>query len=423
MTGMGGYGGMGYGGMGYGGMGYGGMGYGGMGYGGYGMGYGAMGPAAYGAGYNGAPFAISPGANAQSLIAQQATGTPTGTDLTGRYLGSQPTPAGYISPDRIPHVIPNPFDNTLLVQGTPQDWEQIKNLLEQLDVPPRQVLIEAKIYEVDLTGAFQGGVEAYLQKVGQPLAGSGASGSGGTGSGSGSSSSSTGVPLSRQLLGTTAGGVLQLSAGMLVGHSRELLALLTAQEQTTRARVISAPTVVATDSIPAQIQVGESVPTLSSQAVAGGVQLGGNSLFTNTVSNQSTGVGLNIMARVNSSGIVTLMINQNVSSPQPTTTSSIQSPSFSQRMVQTQVTVQDGDTIAIGGIIQESDTLSSAGVPFLHRIPVVGMAFGSKSINKSRTELVVFLTPRVIYDTNQVVDASDELTSQLKRLQKMMKEQ
>ncbi len=92
-------------------------------------------------------------------------------------------------------------------------------------------------------------------------------------------------------------------------------------------------------------------------------------------------------------------------------------------MVQTQVTVQDGDTIAIGGIIQESDTLSSAGVPFLHRIPVVGMAFGSKSINKSRTELVVFLTPRVIYDTNQVVDASDELTSQLKRLQKMMKEQ
>ena len=89
--------------------------------------------------------------------------------------------------------------------------------------------------------------------------------------------------------------------------------------------------------------------------------------------------------------------------------------------MQTQVTVQDGDTIAIGGIIQEQNTWSSSGIPFLHRLPVVGMAFGSKSTNKSRTELVVFLTPRVIYDTNQMVEASDELSGKLKRLQKMMK--
>ena len=71
----------------------------------------------------------------------------------------------------MPHIIPNPFDNTLLVQGTPQEWEQISSLLRQLDVPPRQVLIDAKIYEVDLTGAFSAGVQSYLdQKDTGPVA-------------------------------------------------------------------------------------------------------------------------------------------------------------------------------------------------------------------------------------------------------------
>ncbi len=81
------------------------------------------------------------------------------------------------------------------------------------------------------------------------------------------------------------------------------------------------------------------------------------------------------------------------------------------------MTVQDGDTIAIGGIIQESDTSSSAGVPFLHRIPIIGGAFGAKSSTKDRTELVVFMTPRVIYDTNSITEASEEVKSKLKRLQ------
>ena len=83
--------------------------------------------------------------------------------------------------------------------------------------------------------------------------------------------------------------------------------------------------------------------------------------------------------------------------------------------------MQDGDTIAVGGFIGESRVNDSAGVPVLHRIPLLGAAFGSKSISKSRTELVIFLTPRVIYDTNQIQDATDEIKSNLKRIQKMIK--
>ena len=366
-----------------------------------GMGY----PGAYGGGYGyGNPNPVytnpAPGTTAP------APNTPAaGADLTGSYLGSGAYPQQ--SRQRIPHVIPNPFDNTLLVQGTPQEWEQISNLLEQLDVPPRQVLIEARIYEVDLTGAFSSGVAAYLKtREDNSIPGGG--------------SSATNV--ARSLLGSATGSGLNLTAGVLVGRSRQLLGILTAQETADRARIISEPSVIATDSIAASINVGQEVPTLNSQAVTGAT-VGGNSLFANTINNRNSGVTLQIMARVNSSGIVTMAIDQEVSKPEPPpANAAIQSPSFSKRNVQTQVTVQDGDTIAIGGIIQETETSSSAGVPILHRIPILGGAFGNKTSNKARTELIIFLTPRVIYDTNQVVEATDELTGRVKKLKKMIRE-
>jgi len=166
------------------------------------------------------------------------------------------------------------------------------------------------------------------------------------------------------------------------------------------------------------------VPTLTSQAVNAGVTSGGNSLFTQTISNTSSGIGLNILARVNSSGIVTLVIDQNVTAPEANPSgATINSPSFSQRNVSTQVTVQDGDTIAIGGIINETTTDTSSGIPFLDRIPYLGAAFGNKSTSKKRTELIIFLTPRVIYDTNQISDATTELKEKMKSLRKVIRDQ
>jgi len=86
------------------------------------------------------------------------------------------------------------------------------------------------------------------------------------------------------------------------------------------------------------------------------------------------------------------------------------------------VTVQDGDTIAIGGQIQESTTTSVSGIPVLDRIPVMGALFGAKSYTKQRSELIIFITPHVIFDSNQLLDASDELKGQMKALRKDVKE-
>lgn len=214
-----------------------------------------------------------------------------------------------------------------------------------------------------------------------------------------------------------------------MGQSRQLLAFLQANETSSKTKVLSAPSVIATDSIPASITVGDSVPTVSSFA-SSNVQQNGNSLFTNSVSNASTGIGLNILARINPSGVVTMIINQNVTAPIPNPLSSsggagstIDSPSFSQRNVSTQVTVEDGDTVAIGGIITENYTESVTGIPFLDRLPYIGFAFGQKNTTRQRTELIVFLTPRVIYDTAQMTDATEELKQKVRGLRNMMKEE
>ena len=406
----GGYGGMGMGGMGMG-MGMGGMmGMGGGMGGGYGsmLGSGMMSPTAMGLNgpapgatmqYNtgsGTGYGMPQGSAQQGIFPSSGAG---GMDATGMYLGAAMGGAGG---QRIPRVVPNAMDNSLIIQGTPAEYEGIHKILRQLDIAPRQVLIDAKIYEVSLTGAFANGIAAYIQNRKTPIDGAPKLGS-------------------RMLQGFLTGGTVGLTAGALVGQSRELLAFMSTQDVEQRSKVISAPSIIATDSIAATINVGTEVPTLASQAVTG-VQSSGSSLFANTIQNRQTGVTLSITARVNPSGIVTLIVNQEVSAPQGASSGGIQSPSFSKRSINTQVTVEDGDTIAVGGIINESNTYSSSGIPFLHRLPVIGAAFGSRAYGKERTELIVFMTPRVIYDTNEISEASEELKGRLRRLRKYIRE-
>ena len=305
--------------------------------------------------------------------------------------------------NQLPRIIPNPYDNTLLIQSTPEQWAQIEKLLQQLDISPRQVLIDCKIYEVDLSGALSYGVEYYLTQKANDTSGG----------------------IAPQFLGQAGSHVqgISLSAGLLATQSRRLLAAVTASDVASKAKMIASPSIIATDSIPAAVNVGVAVPTLQSQAITG-AQQGGNSLFANTISEQSTGVTLGIVARINASGVVTMVINQEFSQPiAPSAGSAIQSPSFSQRTISTQVTVSDGDTVAIGGIIQENTGMSTTGIPFLSRLPYIGGIFGYKSYTTSRTELLVFLTPRVIYDTNQIQDATQDLKERMKDLKSLIKEQ
>jgi len=295
-------------------------------------------------------------------------------------------------------IVADEVNNALIVRSTPQDYDVVKETIKLLDVVPRQVLIEVKIFEVVLTGNLSMGVSAFLQRRSE-------------------ASKITTASFSSSAPGPLPAG-LNLSTFANIGMTRELVAFLNAQETRSRSRVLSAPTVIASDNIEAHIQVGQEIPILTAQGVVPG-GTGGGSLFTNSVQNRSTGIILSVTPRINPSGWVTLKVLQEVSSPGPPPTgSSIQSPSINVRSVGTQITVKDGETIAIGGIISETKGVSKNRVPLLGDIPGVGLLFGNSSYTTDRTELIALITPKLIEDIDQANDLTEDLKSQLKSLRK-----
>jgi len=295
-------------------------------------------------------------------------------------------------------IVADDQNNAIIVQCSPQDFEVIEETIRELDRVPRQVLINVKIYEVILDDQLSMGISAFLQERGNRVV-----------SGPSTTTASYGA-------GAASAG-LNLATRVLMGDTRELVAFLNAQETRNRSRVLSAPTVIASDNVAANIQVGTEIPILTSRGVIPG-GTGGSSLFSNTIQNRSTGVILNVTPRINAGGWVTLEVRQEVSSPGPPPAAGIQSPSINIRSVDTQVTIKNGQTIAIGGIISETNGHSRNGVPLLSRIPGLGLLFGNTTREKSRTELIALITPQVIEDIDQAADLTEELKSTLKGLKK-----
>ena len=293
-------------------------------------------------------------------------------------------------------IVADDQNNALIIQCSPQDFEVIEETVRELDRVPRQVLINVKIYEVVLSDELSLGVSAFLQERNRPTV---------------PSPSATTASF-----GAVSAG-LNLATRALMGDTRELVAFLNAAETRSRSRVLSAPTVIASDNVAANIQVGSEIPILTSRGVVPG-GTGGSSLFSNTIQNRKTGVILNVTPRINAGGWVTLAVQQEVSSPGPPPTAGIQSPSINIRSVSTQVTIKNGQTIAIGGIISETKGTSRNRVPFLGRIPGLGLLFGNTSKETSRTELIALITPHVIEDIEQASDLTEELKSTLKGLKK-----
>src|SRR5579863_6946622 len=314
-----------------------------------------------------------------------ASGLGTGGELgLGMETGEGDTLAGGV------RIITDPVNNSLIVESTAAEYAEIAKTLKELDVLPRQVLIEARVYEVNLTGDLSFGLEYFLQQR---------------------------TNQTKNLLGSfSATNALQLSPGAYIGDSRELMGFLNASENRSRVRVLSAPSILATDNTSATIQVGSSVPILTSQAVVGGVQVGSNTVFSNTVQNVDTGIILRVKPRITSTGLVSLEVSQEISNVEPIPATGIQSPSFTKRAIQTHTLVKDGDTIALGGLISYTVTTSKNRITLLGDIPGLGLLFGSTSYSRQETELIVLLSPRIIRSGQDSRDATKELRDKLQDL-------
>ncbi len=160
----------------------------------------------------------------------------------------------------------------------------------------------------------------------------------------------------------------------------------------------------------ARLQVGDLVPTITQTATS---VIAAGAPVVNAIQYQATGVILTVTPRINSGGLVTLDIEQEVSDVVPTTSSSINSPTFQQRRIQTKVVVQDGETISLAGLISEKRFKQNSGIPLLQEIPILGALFSTRTNSSARTELLVLLTPRVVSDQRDARALTEELRRKL----------
>ena len=326
--------------------------------------------------------------------------TPTGA------VGAMPPPAGQTPaqagagaeagtaflPTGNVKIISDETNNALVIQATPQEYAIIEDTIEQLDILPRQVLIDAQIYEVVLDDSLAFGLSARLQNRGtlQPAQ---------------TTASFSGNPPS-----------LAVQTFAFIGRARELFMFLHASENRSRVRTLSAPSVLVSNNQTAQFTVGVDIPVPVSSSASGVQAPGGGTLFAQTIQRRETGVIMQVTPMINDSGNVTLEISQEVS--QVGALGPL-GPVIGQSAVTSTVVIRDGHTIVLGGFIRESNDLVRNRIPLLGRIPVLGGLFGSTSTTKTRTELVILITPHVIRNFEEADHATEELRDKLREIKKM----
>lgn len=293
-------------------------------------------------------------------------------------------------------VIADKDTNSLLIVATPADYEVIEDALKKLDVVRRQVLVEVLLAEVTLTDGLEFGIDWFI---------------------SGRNNNNDGTLITQGLLPAARDAAVARTNGLqLINLSgTEVRAVLRALGRDGRTKVLAAPQVMVLDNEKAEIKIGDriSVQTQSQTGVSTGTGV------LNSFQYLETGVLLAVTPRINSGGMVTLDINQEVSAPGDTPASN-PNPNVNTRSAKTSVVVATGDSIVLGGLIRENSRRSTSGLPLLSKIPILGGIFGSQTLALERTELVMLVTPKIVNDISQARQVTEELRQKLPALEGML---
>lgn len=281
--------------------------------------------------------------------------------------------------------------NALIFRGDPTEWQRMLPLIKQMDRPARQVMIQVTIAEVTLTSDTNYGVSWLAFDKHGRFNGNWVVGQLGGTTGSGSSSGSgTGTGT-----GTGTGSVGNGGLSYLVDVAGANRAQLTALASDNRVTILSTPRLLVQSGQQASINVGTQVPTLTS-TTASNQQTGGTSNLLQSVQYVNTGIILDVKPTIFSDNRIDLEISQEVSAALPVATTGPQSPAISDRKVSTTLTLQDGGSVVLGGLISTQTTNGNSGVPLLKDIPLIGNLFSSHTKNKQRDELLIMIVPYII---------------------------
>ncbi|MDP1664713.1 MAG: type II secretion system secretin GspD [Methylobacter sp.] len=296
-------------------------------------------------------------------------------------------------------IISDAANNSVVIVATPQDYEVILPVIKQLDVLPLQVLIDATIVSVALTGDLRYGISWYLSQGNDALA-------------------STSAPPGKvaDILGTAAQAAAAAATGgfSAIYSSGSVKALLNAQATANNLNVISSPSLMVLNNQQAKINVGDQVPVQTSTTqlpISGGTEP--SIAQSSSIQYIDTGVTLEVTPRVNANGMVIMEIKQIVSNAKPSTTGVTTTVTIAKKEIESSVAVHDGETIVLGGLIDDNNAEGNAGIPYLQDIPWIGSLFGGKTFTRAKTELVVLITPRVVKSKQDSRLISDEFKRKL----------
>lgn len=285
-------------------------------------------------------------------------------------------------------VVVNNATNSLIFQGGSQeDYRQWLALLAELDRPVKSAMLDVLVAEVALKDDNDLGFSWKLDQLG---------------------SGASAVKLSGTTYGLNAdGNGLKINA-LLGGNPLRQLAI-NALASSSDSRVISNPKIITRNGEAANINVGQEVPTVTSQAVTnGGGIIGGNTtVVPQTVQYRNTGVLLRVRPVIHSGDRIDIEVSQEVSSAETTVTGVTSSPTIRKRSVETKLSLRDGATVMLGGLISETHTTSDSGIPLLKDIPYLGSIFKSAKKSRDRTELVMLITPYILNDSADAEAATD----------------
>ena len=291
-------------------------------------------------------------------------------------------------------IVPNKLGNTLLIRATAQAYEMIEATIRRLDTAPLQVLVEATIAEVVLNDTLRYGVQYFLN-------------TGSVKAGFNTTTPSGGV-IDPSLLSPLA----RLPGFNFVLTPGSSNITIDALARVTDVKVLSSPSIVVQDNSEAVLNVGAEVPITTRSAVSVDDP---NAPVVNNIEYRDTGVILEVRPRISSNEIVALEVSQEVSRVSTeTSTADNLTPTISQRKITSRINIQSGQTVVLGGLIQDSETRARDKVPVLGDVPVLGNLFRNNNNSVQRTELIVFLTPRIMRNAEDARDLSEELRARMR---------
>jgi len=295
-------------------------------------------------------------------------------------------------------------NNALVILATPREYAVVQDALRQLDTSPVQVLLEAAIAEVSLTKDTQFGFQYFYQPR---------QASNNTQQIVWTNSSSVPAAAGATLATTFPGFAYMFTNGDSIS------AILSALGTTTHVETLSSPEVMVLNNQTASLEVGDQVPIVTATAVS---TITTDAPTVNSVEYLDTGVILKVTPRVNRGGQVMMDVSQEVSGVTNTTSSSINSPTIQQRKISSSVSVEDGETVALGGLFTNQVTKTKNGIPYLQDIPYLGNLFTNQDDNRNKDELIVLITPHVIDDTKKAQAITQELRHRLPEVEAVLEQ-